>query len=107
MHGLDSTSAYDPVVERRRGVALAHHFREAEGLSIAEIAERLGAPSTVEAYFYDPTGDKARAVKARYVGVCRAAAPNSRATLWPTRTARPVIPARFRPLESRTEAISP
>ncbi|HET7047775.1 MAG TPA: hypothetical protein VFI54_05845 [Solirubrobacteraceae bacterium] len=23
------------------------------------------------AYFYDPTGEKARGVKARYVGVCR------------------------------------
>jgi AraC-like DNA-binding protein len=60
------------VRERRRAVALAHHFREAEDLSIAEIAERLGcSPSTVKAYFYDPTGHKARAVKARYVGVCR------------------------------------
>jgi hypothetical protein len=26
---------------------------------------------TIKAYFYDPTGEKARAVKARYVGVCR------------------------------------
>jgi len=53
-------------------VALAVHYREAEGLSIAQIAERLGrSPATVKAYFYDPTGEKARAVKARYVGVCR------------------------------------
>ena len=60
------------VAERRRAVALARHFREAEGLSIAEIAARLGrSPATVKAYFYDPTGEKARAVKARYVGVCR------------------------------------
>ena len=60
------------MTERRRAVALAHHFREAEGLSIAQIAERLGrSPATVKAYFYDPTGEKARAVKARYVGVCR------------------------------------
>ncbi|MGZ6597164.1 MAG: sigma factor-like helix-turn-helix DNA-binding protein [Solirubrobacteraceae bacterium] len=60
------------MVERRRAVALARHFREAEGLSIAEIADRLGrSPATVKAYFYDPTGEKARAVKARYVGVCR------------------------------------
>jgi hypothetical protein len=44
------------VVEHRRAVALARHFREAEGLSIAE---------------NDPTGEKARTVKARYVGVCR------------------------------------
>jgi hypothetical protein len=43
------------VLERRRAVALAHHFREAEGLSIAAIAERLGRPpATVKAYFYDP-----------------------------------------------------
>jgi AraC-like DNA-binding protein len=63
---------YDRVVERRRAVALARHFREAEGLSIAQIADRLGrSPATIKAYFYDPTGEKARAVKARYVGVCR------------------------------------
>jgi hypothetical protein len=60
------------VAERRRAVALALHYREAEGLSIAQIADRLGrSPATVKAYFYDPTGEKARAVKARYVGVCR------------------------------------
>jgi hypothetical protein len=60
------------VDERRRAVALALHYREAEGLSIAQIAARLGrSPATVKAYFYDPTGAKARAVKARYVGVCR------------------------------------
>jgi AraC-like DNA-binding protein len=60
------------VLERRRAVALARHFREAEGLSIAQIADRLGrSPATIKAYFYDPTGEKARAVKARYVGVCR------------------------------------
>ena len=41
-------------------------------MSIAQIAERLGrAPATIKAYFYDPTGEKARAVKARYLGVCR------------------------------------
>ena len=52
--------------------ALARHFREAEGLSIAQIAERLDrSPATIKAYFYDPAGEKARAVKARYVGVCR------------------------------------
>jgi AraC-like DNA-binding protein len=67
-----STPRTDRVVERCRAVALARHFREAEGLSIAQIARRLGrSPATIKAYFYDPTGEKARAVKARYVGVCR------------------------------------
>ncbi len=62
----------DRVAERRRAVALARHYREFEGLSIGQIADRLGrSPATVKAYFYDPTGEKARAVKARYVGVCR------------------------------------
>ena len=60
------------VRERRRAVALAQHYRDAEGLLIAEIANRLGrSPATVKAYLYDPTGEKARAVKSRYVGVCR------------------------------------
>ena len=67
-----STEDWARVVERRRAVALARHYREAEGLSIAQIADRLGrSPATVKAYFYDPTGEKARAVKARYQGVCR------------------------------------
>jgi AraC-like DNA-binding protein len=62
----------DRVKERRRAVQLARHYREAEGLSIAQIAQRLGcSPATVKAYFYDPTGEKAKAVKARYQGVCR------------------------------------
>jgi AcrR family transcriptional regulator len=57
----------DRVIERRRAVALAQHYRCGEGLSIAQIADRLGcSPATVKAYFYDP-----RAVKARYQGVCR------------------------------------
>jgi hypothetical protein len=66
------TAGHDRVVERRRAVALARHFREAEGLTIGQIADRLGrSPATIKAYFYDPTGEKARAVKARYQGVCR------------------------------------
>jgi hypothetical protein len=53
-------------------VALARHYRDVEQLSIAEIASRLGrSPETVKAYLYDPTGAKAREVKARYQGVCR------------------------------------
>jgi AcrR family transcriptional regulator len=70
--GYASSAATDRVIERRRAVALARHYREYEGLSIRQIADRLGrSPATVKAYFYDPTGEKARAVKARYHGVCR------------------------------------
>src|SRR5437763_2679220 len=62
----------DRVAQRQRAVALARHYREAEGLSIAQIAQRLGrTPATGMGYFYDPSGEKARAVKARYQGVCR------------------------------------
>jgi DNA-binding NarL/FixJ family response regulator len=47
----------DRVVERRRAVALARYYREAEGLSIVQIADRLGrSPAMIKAYFYDPTG---------------------------------------------------
>jgi AraC-like DNA-binding protein len=67
-----SSGGYDRVAERCRAVALGRHYREVEGLSVAEIARHLGrSPATVKAYFYDPTGEKARAVKSRYVGVCR------------------------------------
>ena len=61
----------DRVAERRRAAQLARHYRDQEGLSIAEIARRLGrAEATIKTYLYDPTGEKARAVKARYRGVC-------------------------------------
>jgi AraC-like DNA-binding protein len=62
----------DRVSERRRAAQLARHYRDQEGLTITEIARRLGrAESTVKAYLYDPSGAKAREVKARYRGVCR------------------------------------
>jgi hypothetical protein len=61
---LDRRAAYDGVNERRRTVALARHYRDADGLSIAQIAERLErSPATIKPYFYDPTWEKARAVK--------------------------------------------
>jgi Homeodomain-like domain len=67
-----SSAGTDRVVQRRRAVALARHYREFEGLSTRQIADRLGrSPATIKAYFYDPTGEKARSVKVRYVGVCR------------------------------------
>ncbi|MBV9338532.1 MAG: hypothetical protein JO243_21800 [Solirubrobacterales bacterium] len=36
------SAGYDRAVERRLAAALARHYRDAEGLSIAQIAERLG-----------------------------------------------------------------
>jgi len=46
----------DRVSERRRAAALARHYRDQEGLTIAEIARRLGrAEATVKAYLYDPS----------------------------------------------------
>ena len=63
----------DRVSERRRAAQLARHYRDQEGLTIAEIARRLGrAKGTVKAYLYDPIGDKARAVKARSCRGCGA-----------------------------------
>ena len=68
----DQVLMTDRVSERRRAAQLARHYRDQEGLTIAEIARRLGrAEGTVKAYLYDPIGDKAREVKARYRGVSR------------------------------------
>jgi len=53
--------AVDRVQERRKAAALARHYRDQEGLSIAEIARKLGrAKSTVKAYLYDPSDDNKR-----------------------------------------------
>jgi hypothetical protein len=56
-----------------RGHIRRHHWPPPSANStVAQIAQRLGrSPATVKAYFYDPTGAKAKAVKARYVGLCR------------------------------------
>ena len=46
----------DRVSERRRAAQLARHYRDQEGLTIAEIGRRLGrAEGTVKAYLYDPS----------------------------------------------------
>jgi hypothetical protein len=62
----------DRSAQRRRAAQLARHYRDAEQLSIAEIARRLGrTEATIKAYLWDPTGEKTRAVKQRYQGACR------------------------------------
>jgi transposase len=54
-------AAVDRVQERRKAAALARHYRDQEGLSIAEIARKLGrAEDTVKAYLYDPSDDNKR-----------------------------------------------
>ena len=100
-------AGHDRVLQRRQAVAPARHFREAEGLSIAQIAARLGrSPATVKAYFYDPTGAKARAVKARCQGVRRGAArTRSRGTeRTPSRTARRSLRCDRAALDARARA---
>jgi DNA-binding NarL/FixJ family response regulator len=56
--GNASTAGTGRVLERRRAVALARHYREFEGFSIRQIADRLGrSPATIKAYFYDSSKD--------------------------------------------------
>ena len=50
---------------------LARHYRDQEGLSIAEISRDWDAHKRPSSYLYDPTGDKARASRRATGGVCR------------------------------------
>ena len=82
MSRLESAGAYDRVMERRRAVALARHFREAEGLSIAQIADRLGRSSaTVKAYFYDPSDANKRPADSTQERQCWALAGHARTSI--------------------------
>ena len=46
----------DRVTERRRAAQLARHYRDQEGLAIAQIARRLGrTEATIKSYLYDPS----------------------------------------------------
>ena len=94
------SAVYDRVVERRRAVALARHFREAEGLSVAQIADRLGrSPATIKTYFMTRRGRRAGRSRLGTSACTAAAAPTHRrgtARATPTRTASAAIRARSR-----------
>ena len=64
----------DRVQERRRAAALARDYRDQESLPIAEIARRLERSGHDQGMPVRPDGGEGRAVKARYVGVCRGCA---------------------------------
>ncbi len=88
------------VQERHRAAALARHYRDQEGLTIAEIAQRLGrAPATVKRTCMTRLARR-HARSRRTTGECVAAAGRpprhgtARAT--PTRIANAAIPARLR-----------
>ena len=87
------------VAERRRAVALARHYRQAEDLPIAQIAQRLGrSPATIKGYFYDPL------MLAKDLGI----APRANAGLGATRAAYDVSPGhRVPPGPSRAELTPP
>lgn len=96
-------AAVDRVQERRRAAALARHFRDEEGLSISEVARRLGrAEATVKTYVYDPGGERrGRSNAATRVCAAAAVSPLRRvaARVTHTSTASAAIPARARQRE--------
>ena len=59
----------DRVQERSKAAVIARHYRDQEGLPIAEIARRLGrAPATVKSYLYDPSEANKRPADSRHAG---------------------------------------
>ena len=74
------------VLERRRAVALARHYREFEGLSIREIGDRLGrSPATVKAYFYDPPDANKTPTDAPCANDCHRSASDFESSTWASR----------------------
>ena len=69
------------VVERRRAIALARHYREFEGLSIGQIAQRLGGSAGEQ-----DQGVLLRARRARRRGRSRSATKGCAAAAAPTRS---------------------
>ncbi|MBV9338690.1 MAG: response regulator transcription factor [Solirubrobacterales bacterium] len=65
--GATADAPLDRAAQRRRAAApLARHYRDEEGLSIAQIADRLRrSPATVKAYFYDPSDANKRPTSSR------------------------------------------
>ena len=91
--GNAASAGGDRVAERHRAVALARHYRDFEGMSIRQIADRLGrSPATVKAYFGTTPPVRRHGRSRRATSECAvAAAPTpSRATAraTPTRIAR-------------------
>ena len=93
-----STVLADRLTERRRSVALARHYREYEGLSIREIADRLIGRRRRSRRTSTTRRGRRHGRSRPVTKACAvvAARTRSRATAraTPTRTARPAIPAR-------------
>jgi AraC-like DNA-binding protein len=67
----DPTDTPPGLTARQRAVTRAHQLRATEGLTIAQIADRLGlSPKTIAAYFSDPTGEKRDRYKQKQQGRC-------------------------------------
>ena len=93
-----SLPASDRVTERRRAVALARHYREAEGLSIAQIAHRLGRRRDGQGVLLRPDRREGAGGQGPLPACAAAAAPTrSRATARATPTRLQGLPSRRDP----------